>query len=742
MLLLGLTNSQMFQTFRILAKTQNASAVYEKWITNIAPELIDPSIETYSGINLSDPFQREEILFPLFRFNMDIIDFFLSNVVFPREAKSFESKLICTAWDLCSEHMQHRVTGFSGTNDTKNILPMPIAQNDLKELEGTNEKVRQTLLQPENQCFENLPANVSAKEILEKLVEDQIPVLLDSGALMLELNNKQVAVEWLKMASDTFYDAAVYFDSHDVLQTVDRNDVVAEFDCSVYRENLNRCLVYLDDAHTRGTDLKFPLGWKACVTLSGEITRDKTVQACMRMRQLGKGHSIAFWASFEANLRIRETCNLSPLDSVTNENVIDFICDNSRKFEVENTVHWAAAGHNYTKKLAAHKLYENSTEEGAMQNLYGKCVDNEFLTLNEMYGDKKRELLSNISKWKFATLTKQYENKEDIYKFVQTIDGGVFKKLKLYAPDVERFVHSLDEEQEKELEQEIEEERQIERPPKLDPATPNFDQELIRLILHGATSGAFSNIQQTQTIVPFATGLMNTKLFENYKNQPNWAKHLYVTQDFIRVLAKSTDACDLFLRPVWWVARVDGGQKGDYIFILLSSFECDRLLATFRKSEKSTLFPFRPTLSKLHSDLLDKRDLHVTAQPNASPLDVKDIAQIKMYSGSMYFKNEDEQNAYCNFMGLIPRPRTKELDIAFENGIIKPNGFVPVELRRHSQAIAKSVDQCKFHGNPVDLALQLIEAHHEFIRKESHASSVLERGSKLEITKEKFNGSP
>lgn len=722
----------MLKTFRILAKTQNSAAVYEKWTTSITTKLIDPSIESYSGVNLSDPFQREEILFPLFRFNMDIIDFFLSQVVFPREAKSFENKLICTAWDLCSEHMQHRVTGFSGTNDTKNILPMPIAQNDLAELENTNECVRQTLMQPENQDYQNLPANVSAKIIIEKLIESEIPVLLDSGALMLELNNKQVAEEWLKMASDSFYDAAVYFDSEDVLQTIDRNGVVAEFDCSVYRENLKRCLVYLDDTHTRGTDLKFPLNFKACVTLSGEITRDKTVQACMRMRQLGKGHSIAFWSSFEADVKIRTLCKLDPQDAVSNENVIDFICDNSRRFEVDNTVHWASAAHNYTKKLAAHKLYENSTDDAAIKKLYEKCVDNEYVTLEEMYGDKEEFPLTSISQSKFVTLSKQYEKEAEIHNFVQCIDGGVYEKLRKQAPDVKRFIHCLDEEQEKELEQEVEEERQVERPPKVNPATPIFDEKLISLMMCGAAGAMYSEVIRTRTLLPFAEGLLNTKLFEKYKREPNWAEHLFVTKDFVRVLANSTDLCDQFLRPVWWIARIDA-QNDCHILVLLSSFECDRLLATFHKSEKSILFPFRPTLSKLHSDLLDHQDLRVTAESNTVDLDANDVAKIKMYSGSMYFKNDVEQNAYCNFLGLIPRPRTPEQDKAFEEGIIKPNGFVPVENRQHLTAVNECVDQCRFNQNPVNLAIQLIEAHHEFMRNESHASSILQRGSKFPI---------
>ncbi|XP_037024860.1 uncharacterized protein LOC119066461 [Bradysia coprophila] len=256
----GLADEQLRKTFHILSISKNATAIYEKWIDSVPVELI----------------------------NMHVIDFWLSNVVFPRLA--------------------HPVTGFSGTNDTKNILPLPIAQNDLRELQSTNEEVRLVLLQ---QKYDHLPANISGKQIIEKLVRNAIPVVLDAGALMLELNNREVATEWLKASSDESFDAAVYFDSSDVLQSIDRNGTVNEFDCSVYRGNFRRCSVYLDDVHTRGTDLKFPLDWQACVTLSGDITRDKTVQASMRMRQLGKCHSIVFWASYAADVRIRSICKLS-----------------------------------------------------------------------------------------------------------------------------------------------------------------------------------------------------------------------------------------------------------------------------------------------------------------------------------------------------------------------------------------------------------------------------------------------
>lgn len=446
--LTGLTDEQLEEVFKYLSVDQDIIETYSKWMNSIPTKLVDPSIRKYSGINLSNPQQRDELLFPLLRFNMYVIDYWLSKIVYPHEAKTFENKLTCTAWDLCSERLFHVSTGFSGTSDTKNLLPMPVAQSDLEELENTNENVRQTLLRPENQCYKNLPANVSAREILKNLVAKSIPVLLDSGALMLELNNKQVAEVWLKYAVHLPYEAAVYFDERDVLQTVDRNGIIAEFDCSVYRENLDRCLVYLDDTHTRGTDLKFPLGWKACVTLSGEITRDKTVQACMRMRQLGRGHSLEFWASFEADLRIRDVCNLSRNDHIRNEDVVAFICKNSKNFELENTVHWAAGAYSYTKKFAAHMRYEETDD---LLDFYSGCDEKEFVTLEALYSDRNEQTLSELISTKFNRILANYTENEKIRDYVENKYDDVTKKIS-EAANITRFVFVLDEEQEKEIE--------------------------------------------------------------------------------------------------------------------------------------------------------------------------------------------------------------------------------------------------------------------------------------------------
>lgn len=711
-----------------MATKQNASEIYEKWIQKIPDQFVDESIRHYSNLNLCDPQQRDEVVFPLFQFNIYAIDFWLSKVVLPNEAKSFENKLMCTAWDLCSELMDHRVTGFSGTNDTKNILPLPIAQNDLPELERTNENVRKTLMRPENQDYHQLPANVSAKEILKRLVKHSIPVLLDTGALMLELSNKHVADEWLRNAPTT-YEAAVYFDESDVLQTIDRNGTISEFDCSVYRENLAHCLVYLDDTHTRGTDLKFPLGWKASVTLSGEITRDKTVQACMRMRQLGNGHSIAFWASFEADLRIREICKLSADDPPNNEHVIKFIENNSKRFETENTVHWTYAAYNYTKKMSGYKLFQESDH---LQDLYDGCEEKEFVTLRDMYSDKKEETVANLALAKYKRLLNLYSHNDNISAFIETTHNAVVERLNGPAGDIKRCINMMDEEQESEIDFEPEQQRQIVKPPKVKPYLDvNLDfEKLQNLIKHGLT-GERLGMDKTG-LFTIVNALKNTKLFHEYEADSNaFSKNIFVTHDFINVI-RSCHATDRFLRPAWWIARVSDDSDG-HILILMSSLQSHHLLPTFLRSVKSTLYMFRPRLNKTCSELVDEVDLRITGRTNTVDIDARSLSEIKVYSGSIYFKNQTEQDAYCHFLGLIPRPRTPTLDEAFHSGIIKPNGFVSSEHRNHSEEIFECVGGCKFNRNPVNLAIKLIEAHHQCIRKESHAALILERGLKSEL---------
>jgi hypothetical protein len=118
--------------------------------------------------------------------------------------------------------------------------------------------------------------------------QPEVRVLLDVGAQMLELQNLDLAKAWLKLSPHTL--AAIYFNDDDELAVVTRDGTTQLLLSSPFAQQLDQCVVYLDDAHTRGTDIKFPAGSRAAVTLGPKVTKDRLTQ----------GTSVALW--FECSI--------------------------------------------------------------------------------------------------------------------------------------------------------------------------------------------------------------------------------------------------------------------------------------------------------------------------------------------------------------------------------------------------------------------------------------------------------
>ena len=275
----GLTKEQVVQCFDLLIKLDNPDMEYDQWVE--FGEGIPTALRQISGVNMNDDTQVEEHLVPLFSRNTKTIDFFLSHVVFPREAKEFRSKLSTSAWDLV-EDKSNVTTGFSGTNDNRYLLPTSMTQEDPVGQLSTNALVLQYLLQPENdhyECTEGINGErESARDFLQRLVrhEPEIRVLLDVGAQMLELQNEDLVRHWLSLKPHI--SAAIFFNESDHLTVLSRDGSIEPFISSPFNRQLDKCIVYLDDAHTRGTDLKLPRETRAAVTLGPKVTKDRLLQ--------------------------------------------------------------------------------------------------------------------------------------------------------------------------------------------------------------------------------------------------------------------------------------------------------------------------------------------------------------------------------------------------------------------------------------------------------------------------------
>jgi Protein of unknown function (DUF3645) len=257
----GLTRDQVLLCFDLLVKMDSPEMEYDHWVTFTRD--MPRELHKLNGVNTEDETQVDELLVPSFSRNKGAVDFYLSHVVFPRAAREFPYKLPTSAWDLVEEK-KNLTTGFSGTNDNRYLLPTSIVQEDPDFVLGTNALVLRHLLLPENDHYECTEGENGEREpstaFLQRLVgkDPEIRVLLDVGAQMLELRNEELARHWLSLRPDV--SAAIYCNNSDHLTVVTPDGEIEPFISSPFNRQLDKCVVYLDEAHTRGTDLKLPQG--------------------------------------------------------------------------------------------------------------------------------------------------------------------------------------------------------------------------------------------------------------------------------------------------------------------------------------------------------------------------------------------------------------------------------------------------------------------------------------------------
>lgn len=389
----GLNDEELFDAFFHLRRSDQAEIQYGEWV-KAAPQL-PVAFRQLSGVNIKDRLLCIQRIFPFLRYSKAVIDYYLQHFVFPKEMKEFPHKISASGWDL-GAIKTHPTTGFSGTNDTLHLLPLAVNHLDLPSQSHINALVLAYLLQDETSVDILSPhGNGTFADHLLKVVSKMSPevrVILDVGALVLEMNNFEIAEKWLSMCQNHCTQAIVFFHNEE-LSVLDCHGRLEPFQISPFAKQLDHCLVYLDEAHTRGTDLKLPRYYRAAVTLGANLTKDRLVQACMRMRKLGKGQSVVFLVPPEISTKIRER-TAKPFNRQIE--VVDVLCwsigetwlDISRSMPL-----WAVQGHRFEKHK--HLLHgANTTSE-----LAEAFLEDEAQSLEARYKPMARDGSSQFEGW-------------------------------------------------------------------------------------------------------------------------------------------------------------------------------------------------------------------------------------------------------------------------------------------------------------------------------------------------------
>lgn len=269
----GLNNKQLHQALEHVLKSDDPASIYDQW--SMSCSVLPDTLRDWNSINLEDEQQMLE-LWTYFNMSPVIIDYYCNNFVFPAHAKSFSLKLQASGWEIplsSADNPNSITTGFSGTNDNRNLLPLNLKQQDLERLAHTNSEVLTYLLQPRNRRYvvaaDERGRHLSEIDLLHKISKLGIRVLIDAGAQILELSNESLARTWLEI--DTQAQAAVYFDEAGKPMVVHKKYRPVPLSASPYSDDLTNVVVYLDEAHCRGIDLKMPANARGALTLSESI---------------------------------------------------------------------------------------------------------------------------------------------------------------------------------------------------------------------------------------------------------------------------------------------------------------------------------------------------------------------------------------------------------------------------------------------------------------------------------------
>ncbi|KKP05492.1 hypothetical protein THAR02_02384 [Trichoderma harzianum] len=519
----GLSYEQFRQGLQSMLASEDAASEYEKWISECN---IPPHLQHWNLINMENEAQIK--------------------FVFQPHARQFTIKLQASAWDIPQNSGEEaaraaRTTGFSGTNDNKYLMPMNIEQEDLSSLLQTNAEVLSYLLQPRNRRYSVLVdrnlRRLSEHDMLRKIHDQNIKILIDSGAYILEMGNREVAQLWLQV--DRLAQAAVYFHSDNRAWVVYRDPAKRDTQLLATRlaNNLENCLVYFDEAHTRGVDLKLPENAHAALTLALKQTKDNTMQAAMRLRQLRTTQSVAFFAPPEVDMSIRDICrNRLAIDTqIESPHVIFWLLEQTCRANEDLQPLFQAQGNDFCQRSNALLKYPNFLDsEDSKRELLKILQQPEHQTLMQMYGDTSRSSTSQGLENMLSSRLQDITNRLSQYDISGVCQTDVFGEV----------------EQEREIEVQLETQREVQRRVHYQAHVfSGLSAAILDFFKTGKLDAADEEVQHAFDYIG------ETEVGEKHEIHDTHSR-LFVSDEFRHTIELPSDdfsVRDGFLRPVEWV---------------------------------------------------------------------------------------------------------------------------------------------------------------------------------------------
>lgn len=534
---------------------------------------------------------------------------------------------------------------------------MLIKQADLPELAHTNAEVPYYLMAPRNGGYVRMSYTYgqrwTERDLIKHLANprnapkdylqygDNIRILIDAGAQVLEHSNRSFAQAWLE--EDTEAAAAVYFDDDHRAWVIYRSsNTRTPLLASPFADNLERCVVYIDESHCRGTDLKLPVYGEAALTLGPHLTKDALVQAAMRLRLLGQSQSVAFYAPPEVHQSILDRLgkdeNFRPDSAAVLTWVFGQTCDTLEQQEPS----YIAQGLQYLQQKQARLTQPFFLEnEHARSEYLSAVLQKEALLIKELYqpGASRRVGFNKLSAWdeSIQSQVKLLQGRQKLFQ-----DNG----SAVHASVLEEVEIEQERELELEVEYEIENVREVQQPPKFRPLpVSKLHADVEHFVKYGRLVPGSCSYQ------PMFSTLSQTALGLKRNVTASMSSNLWVSAQFSRTVEVYRPS-DVYVRATQWIVWSYISEKA----LIVSPEEADALIPILRRKEgfegvHLIIYASPVTRRMLHFNNLD---YHATPP---LPADYKPptwlSVELGIFSGRLHF-DWHEYSELLRYLGLSP----------------------------------------------------------------------------------------
>jgi hypothetical protein len=320
----------------------------------------------------------------------------------------------------------------------------------------------------------------------------------------------------------------------------------------------------------------------------------------MRMRQLGKGQSVMFFAPAECDNQIRAA-------SPTGVRVLDILrwviqetCEDIRHF----VPHWVQQAIDYSARSAALVAFDRTEDVEALRRVWHTP---EARSLTTLYGTRAASDLLRVA-----------GNIPVLRERLRQLGIGTLADPR------------MDEEQEREVSHEVEREREVQRPPRAKAYDHIYHPDVKFLVDNGYISQGSRYFFPLLAAVPV-------------EDQNIWSTTLFATQDFVRTIAGTgVKHLSEFMRPVHWI--ISAHHEGTTILVVISPFEANALLPFIRRSETVRLHVYRPRAIQALRSMSDLQFVVIPHRPDEEwPLPSRAVtSQVDLFAGQLYMNSFDE----------------------------------------------------------------------------------------------------